>query len=115
LLAAELTITTNKDELDRQQKLFDQTEKLIATRMAEINGNPDLAGKSLPTVHIKGLLTSIVDEEEARNGALIEADRLRRELKQARDRFAQVRRENQERLQSLPQPSASEPTVGSAR
>ncbi len=115
LLAAELTIGTNKDELDRQQKLFDQTEKLIAARMAEINGNPELAGKSLPSVHIKGLLTSIVEEEEARNGALIEADKLRRALKQARDRFAQVRRENQDRLQSLPQPSASEPTVGAAR
>ena len=115
LLAAELTIATNQDELEQQGKLFDQTEKLIATRMSEINGNSELAGKPIPSVHVKGLLTSIVDEEEARNAALIEADGLRRALKQARDRFAQVRRENQERLRSLPQPSASEPTVGAAR
>jgi hypothetical protein len=115
LLAAELTIATNKDEVERQGRLFDQTEKLIAARMAEINGNPQLAAKPLPPVHVKGLLTSIVDEEEGRNAALIEADRLRRELKQARDRFAQVRRENHERLKSLPQPAASEPTVGAAR
>jgi hypothetical protein len=115
LLAAELTIATNKDEVERQGKLFDQTEKLIATRMSEINGNPDLAGKSIPSVHIKGLLTAIVDEEEARNASLIEADGLRRALKQARDRFAQVRRENQERLQSLPQPPASETALGAGR
>jgi hypothetical protein len=112
LLAAELSIATNKDELAAQGRLFDQTEKLIAARMAEINGDAALAGKPLPPVHVKGLLTAIVDEEEARNAALIEADELMRDLKQVRDKFADIRKANEQRVRSLPQPAPSEPSVG---
>jgi len=114
LLAVDLTIAGNKDELARQGLLFEQTEKLIAARMAEIDGNPQLAGKQLPAVNIKGLLTSIFEEDEARNAALLEADRLMRALKRARDDFAAIRRDNEQRVQSLPRPAPQEPTVGAA-
>ncbi|MGE5194428.1 MAG: hypothetical protein ACM3U2_18215 [Deltaproteobacteria bacterium] len=112
LLAAELTVATNNNELKRQGTLFEQSEKLIETRMAELNGNPALANRPLPAVNVIGLLTGIVEEEEARNAALIEADRLMRELKAARDSFAKIREENAARVQSLPQPPAAEPALG---
>jgi hypothetical protein len=114
LLAADLTITGNKEELDRQALLLQQAESLIAARMAEIDGNPKLEGKQIPPVHTKGLLTSIADEDEARNAALIEADRLMRALKKSRDEFAETRKDNEQRVQSLPKPVPQEPAVGSA-
>ncbi len=114
MLAADLTITSNKEELDRQAVLLQQAEGLIATRMAEIDGDPNLQGKQIPAVHIKGLLTSIADEDEARNAALIEADRLMRALKRARDKFAATRKQNEQRVQSLPKPAPVDPAVGAA-
>jgi hypothetical protein len=102
LLDAELSIRTNKEELARQGRLSEQVEKVIAARLAELNGNPDKANQQIPPVHINGLLTSIVSEEEARNAALIEADRLMRELKKTRDEFQMIRKENQQRVDSLP-------------
>lgn len=113
LLAAEQTLTTNKNELARQNELQDQTDKLIASRLSEIEGAADLQGKPLPQVYIKGLLSGMVDEEEARNAALIEADRLRRELKETREKFEQTMKANRELTNSLPQAEPTETTVGS--
>lgn len=114
LLAVELAIANDNEELARQAQLMQQSEKAIANRMAELNGNPELAQKTIPGVHVAGLLTSIVEEEEARNAALIEADRLMRELRNTRLEFEQIRKENQKLVESLPQPATAEPTVGSA-
>ncbi len=112
LLAAELTLATNENELKRQATLFEQSGKLIDMRLAELNGNPALANKPLPAAIVVGLLTAIVEEEEGRNAALIEADRLMRELKATRDSFAKIRAENAARVQTLPHPRAAEPAVG---
>jgi hypothetical protein len=112
LLAAELTIAANDRELKRQGTLLDQNAKLIDLRLAELNGNPALANKPLPAVNIIGLLTGIVEEEEGRNAALIEADRLMRELRAARDSFARIRAANATRVQALPQPATAEPAAG---
>lgn len=108
LLQAELAIRSNKEELTRQTQLAEYTEKLIAARLAELNGDADKANQEIPEVHIKGLLTSIVTEEEARNAALIEADRLMRELKKTRDEFQTIRKENQQRVDALPRPAADQ-------
>jgi hypothetical protein len=108
LLSAEQAVGINKEELARQAVLADQTEKLIATRLNELNGDKALEGQPLPSVYVLGLLTSIVSEEEARNAALIEADSLMRELKRTRDQFEQIRRENREQVDSLPQPVSSD-------
>ena len=115
LLAAELTVTSNQDEVTRQGKLSEQSDKLIASRMAEINGDNSLEGQPVDEVHIKGLLTAMVKEEEARNAALIEADRLTHELKRTRDNFAQIRKENQQRVDSMPAAPAQKRTVSAAR
>lgn len=115
LLAVELTIETNTEELARQGKLLEQTDKLIGLRMAEINGNPQLEGQSLPPVNIKGLLTAIFDEEDARDAALIEADTLLHNLKKTRDAFERIRKDNELRVKSLPQPAPQEPAVGATR
>src|SRR5262245_17417626 len=112
LLATELTIASNDEELKRQATLSEQSDGLIGTRMGEINGNDQLQGKPLPPVIIKGLLTSIVEEEEAWHASLLEADRLMRALKQARDDFARIRAENEKRVQSLSQPALADPAVG---
>jgi hypothetical protein len=109
LLSAEQAVAINKEELGRQAVLADQTEKLIATRLNELNGDKALEGQPLPSVHILGLLTSIVSEEEARNAALIEADSLMRDLKRTRDRFEQIRKENRAQVDALPQPASREP------
>jgi hypothetical protein len=114
LLAVEATVESNKFELARQGILSGQSDKLIESRMAEINGNPQLADAPLPAVDIKGLLTALVEEEESRNAALIEADRLMRALKKTRDEFAKIRGENADRVLSLPQPDAADRTVGAA-
>lgn len=115
LLAAELGVTSNQEEVARQAKLNDQTDKLIASRMAEINGDAALEGQAIDEVYILGLLTAIVKEEEARNAALIEADRLTHELKRTRDSFEQIRKENLLRVESLPAPPAQKRAVGAAR
>jgi len=114
LLAAEQSVASNNDELARQAQLSEQTEKLIALRMAEIEGNPQLEGEAIPAVHIQGLLTGIANEEEARNAALIEADRLMRELKRTRDNFERARKENERLVESLPKAKSAEPAVGAA-
>lgn len=113
LLAAELTIDANNAELARQKELMEQSTKAIANRMAELDGNPQLAGKTIPIVHVAGLLTSIVEEEEARNAALIESDRLMRELRETRLEFERIRKENKKLVETLPAPS-SDPALGSA-
>jgi hypothetical protein len=112
LLGAELTLATNNNELKRQALLLDQTEQMIATREGELNGNPALANKALPAVNVVGLLTAMVEEEEARNAALIEGRRLMEALKAARDEFATVRKKNADRVQLLPQPAAPAPAAG---
>ena len=111
LLGAELTLATNNNELKRQALLLDQSDKLIETRLGELNGNPALADKPLPAVNVVGLLTAMVEEEEARNAALIEGRRLMQELKANRDSFDRIRKQNADRVQ-LPQPSAPAPAAG---
>ena len=49
-----------------------------------------------------------------RNAALIEAYRLMRALKKSRDEFAETRKDNEQRVQSLPKPAPQEPAVGAA-
>jgi hypothetical protein len=115
LLSAELAVASNQNELARQTKLSEQSDKLIASRMAEIDGDNALQGQSVDDVYILGLLAAIVKEEEARNAALIEADRLKHELKRTRDRFEQILKENQQRVELLPGPPDQRPTVGSTR
>ena len=44
LVAANAALETNKAEMERQKQLTEQTEQLIAARLSEINGAPDLAG-----------------------------------------------------------------------
>jgi hypothetical protein len=105
LLNAELSIRTNKEELARQGRLSEQADKLIAARLFELNGPADgdnQQARAVPEVYNRGLLTSIVSEEEARNAALIEADRLMRELKKTRDEFQAIRKDNLQRVNSWP-------------
>ena len=113
--AAELAVGSNQEEVTRQARLSEQTDKLIASRMTEIDGDKALEGQAIDEVYILGLLTAIVKEEEARNAALIEADRLVHELKHARDSFEQIRKENLQRVDSLPPPPAQKRAVGAAR
>jgi hypothetical protein len=115
LLASELAVASNQEEVARQTRLSEQTDKLIASRIAEINGEKELEGQPIDEVYILGLLTAIVKEEEARNAALIEADRLTHELKRTRDSFEQIRQENLRRVEALPGPPAQKQTVGAAR
>ena len=115
LLGAELAVGSNQDEVVRQAKLSEQSDKLIASRVTEINGDPALQGQPIDDVYILGLLSAIVKEEEARNAALIEADRLTHELKHTRDSFEQIRKENLQRVESLPAPPAQKRAVGAVR
>jgi hypothetical protein len=115
LLAADLAIKSNQEEVDRQAKLSTQTDKLIASRMDELNGDKSLEGQPIDEVYVLGLLSGILKEEEARNAALIEADRLTHELKRTRDNFELIRKENLQRVEALPAPPAQKQTVGAAR
>ncbi len=115
LLAADIAVASNQEEVARQAKLSEKTDKLIASRMAEINGNQALEGQLIDEVYIVGLLAAIVKEEEARNAALIEADRLTHELKHTRDSFELIRKENLERVEALPAGPAQKRTVGATK
>lgn len=115
LLAAGQVVMGNELELARQGQLIAQTEKLIAGRLSEINGAPELEGKNLPAVNIKGLITGITDEEKARDAALLEADRLMRALKLARSRFEETVKANEELTKALAQPKSTETNLGAAR
>jgi hypothetical protein len=101
LLAEELKIRNNQAELARQGRLDKQADNLIAARIRELNGNPDLVGQAIPAVFIEGLLTAIVREEEAHHASLIEADRLARDLKKTRDEFNRIRKDNLQRVEAL--------------
>jgi hypothetical protein len=113
-IAAEQAFLSNQAELDRQKQLTEQTEKLIAARLTELNGDPALEGKPLPPVNIKGLLAALVDEEEARNAALVTVDQLLRELKTTRERFVETLNANRRLTESLPRPAPADATVGAA-
>lgn len=115
LLAAELAVGSNQEEVARQARLSELTDKLIASRMAEIDGDKTLEGQPIDEAYVLGLLTAIVKEEEARNAALIEADRLTHELKHTRDSFEEIRKENLQRVESLPAAPAQKRTVGAVR
>lgn len=103
LLATNTAVETNKAELERQKQLTEQTEQLIAARLSEINGAPDLKGKTLPAVNIKGLLSAMVDEEEEYHAALRDGDRLRRDLKRTREAVEATMKANRELGEKLPQ------------
>lgn len=113
LLAAEQRVAAEKSQLAKQKQLDEQTATQIALRLGEIKGNAALQGKTLPDPLIKGYLQSIADVEESGNKALVEADRLRRELKDTRRRFEETLRENQRLTDALPQGASTERTVGS--
>lgn len=112
ILAAEQALQSHQAELEHQKQLTEQTEKLIATRLAEINGDPALEGKPLPAVNVKGLLAAMVDEEEARNAALVKIDELRRDLKATREKFIETLKANQRLTESLPHSAPAGAAVG---
>jgi hypothetical protein len=114
ILAVEQSVLTNQSELEREGQLTEQTEKLIAARLTEINGDPALEGKTLPPVNVKGLIAAMADEEEARNAALVRIDQLLRDLKKTREKFIETLKINRQLTESLPRPVPSEATVGAA-
>jgi hypothetical protein len=114
ILAAEQSIQTNQSELERQTQLAEQTDNLIETRLTELNGDPALEGKTLPPVNVKGLLAAMVDEEEARNAALVTIDQLLRDLKKTREQFIETLKANRQLTDSLPRPPASDAAVGAS-
>lgn len=105
LSAADERVAANQRELEAQTAQIQVAEEHLALRLKEINGDADLKGKDLPPEAIEGLLAVIVTEEEARNAALAEDDRLRRRLKEAIDAFNKTRAENGRLANGLPQPS----------
>lgn len=114
LLAADQTVLDNESELAKQVQLTEHADKLITTRLTEINGDPALEGKTLPDVNIKGLIAAMADEEEARNAALLETDRLLRELKTTRESFVETLKANQKLTESLPGNTPAGAAVGNA-
>lgn len=115
LLSAGQIVLNNELELARQGQLLAQTDKLIAGRLAEINGAPELEGKNLPEVNIKGLIAAMSDEEKARDALLLEADRLLRALKLARAQFQEAVKANEELTKALAHPNSIETNLGAAR
>ena len=88
--------------------LQDRTDLLIAERMKELNGNPELEGANVPDVYRAGLLASIASEEELRNAALLEADLMLRRLLRTRQRLEEVLDSNNEMARTLPQPVSNQ-------
>ncbi len=111
LIAADDALRAGQQELDRQTEAIKVATEHLNLRLNEINGNPDLEGKDLPPSIVKGLLTVLEDEEELRNAALAQVDRLLRDLKQTREAFDRVRQANVELTNSLPHPAATPPKV----
>jgi hypothetical protein len=112
LLAAEQLVASNQVELERQAQIIARAEALIGERLKEINGDPALQGKPLEPVHIEGLLTSMIAEEELRNTALREADDLARLLKKTRERFERILADNKRASEKLSTQNRDDPAVG---
>lgn len=106
-LIAEEDLKSQQRELARQKEAIAVAEEHLQLRIGEINGVKELEGKPLPAEISKGLLTVMVEEEEIRNAALAEVDRLLRSLKDANERFERIRRENSQLVGSLPQPESA--------
>jgi len=96
LLAVEQGLANAQEEQGALAALLAQTEQLIAERMKEIDGDPAFEQKQVPAVNKLGLLSAITQEEEARNQALLEADRLHRELLAVRKQLQEVLNQNRQ-------------------
>jgi hypothetical protein len=98
LLAVEQGLADALEEKQALAALAAQTEKLIDERQKELDGDPAFETKSVPDVNKLGLLAAIAKEEESRNQALLEADRLHRELLQVRQKLNDVLKSNRQRV-----------------
>jgi len=108
LLLLEQSLTNAAADQTFLKDLQDRTDLLIAERMKELNGNPDLEGANVPEVYRAGLLASIASEEELRNAALLEGDLMLRRLLRTRQRLEEVLDLNNDLARSLPQPTATQ-------
>lgn len=115
LLVADTQLKSNLTELERQQQLVTLAENHLKLRQGEINGFDELQGKQLPSEMIKGLLTSLTEEEEERNEVLIQVDQLRHRLKQTNEQISQLRKMNASLVQTLPDVEESDPNATAAR
>lgn len=110
LLIADELLTAQRDNVARQQQLTQVAEQHVQLRVGEINGLPDLEGKTLPPEISKGLLTVLADEEDTRNGVLLQVDDLLRKLRETNEGIDRLRALNAQLVASLPQPE-DEPKV----
>jgi hypothetical protein len=112
LLLLEQSYGNAAADKDFLTQLQDRTTVLIADRMKELEGNPELADREIPEVNKIGLLASIAKEEEIRNAALLEGDQLLRKLLKTRQALEQVLDSNRDLTRSLPQATSKTATIG---
>jgi hypothetical protein len=110
-------LQSKTNDLRRNDALIKVANDHRTFRTREIEGDPAAQGQQLPDQYVSGLLVVLAKEEEARNAAVKEVDRLLRELKKTNDQFDQIREENRKLAEGLPRPAAttSEPVASTGR
>lgn len=114
-LVADENLTAAKNQLALNQRLIASADEHIGLRMNQVNGAADLDGKGLPDEIVKGLLATLGDEEEQRNNALVEVDRLLRALKDTQDAVAAAVQSNRQLHDRLGTPTPTGPKLLTTR
>lgn len=91
-----------------QQRLIAENQGKLNRRKAELVGGEDLPqDEGLSPEFRLGLVATLEQVEEERNGVLLQIDALRRQLRGARDAVNALQEGNLELVKKLPQPAAA--------
>ena len=114
LVIGDELLAQKQEDVQTQDALSKLADEHLALRVGEIEGFPDLQGReeAIGKDAVQGVLKSLVEEEEARNAALAEVNRLERELLLTNRGFESLVRSNSELARQLPHGGPPEPAVG---
>lgn len=93
-------VSHEMENVKRQTENLANSQKALATRMAELNGNPDEPPEAGPDIQ-EGLVQRLRVEEAERNAQIKAVDALRRELSDQHLRLTKTLAANQDQLKSI--------------
>lgn len=112
---ADETLGDRLQSLAIQQRLVADTQRQIDLRNAELVGGDNLPkDPALNPEDREGLVAPLESEEISRNKLLVEIDRLRRQVREEREKVQRLQAENLVLSEKLPQPASTLSNAGPA-